>query len=265
MAETTTLEQPEDVEATPAEDVVGQPDQNVIKLTHEQLNAKLANNKRDLRRQLQEAQAKAKGFEQLKTKVDELLESGLIDGVEDLDEFRDSVSATLDQFKTEKERFEIEQANTAKQLKEAMQRAEIADGRYKTSMIDQAIQDEGAGRVDKPGDLRFVKMYLNQFAKADLDGKVWFEMEVEEDGKTLTRNLSTKEAMDVMEANPSEFGKLFKSTVNSGAGDETQVDGVFRTATGDIDFANMDFEKFNELMDKSPSTVAHAINGVPAR
>jgi len=60
-----------------------------------------------------------------------------------------------------------------------------------------------------------------------------------------------------MESQPTKYGRYFRSTVNGGAGGET-VDGVKRTPDGGVDFANMDFQKFQELAKKNPGLLNEA-------
>ena len=73
--------------------------------------------------------------------------------------------------------------------------------------------------------------------------------------------VSATDALRSMEANPSKYGRYFKSTVNGGGGSET-VDGVKRTADGNLDFANMDFQKFKELATKNPQALAEAADKI---
>lgn len=231
-------------------------------LTQEELNAKFADHKRGMQRELAEARKKAQAFEALQGQVSDLLESGLIDGVEDLDDFRDAAAQTLHSFQSEKEQYEANQKQMAKKLEQATQEAAQSRQRYEHALIQRAITDDAADMVvDGPGRegaIEFFQLKLGQIAQVK-DDVVQVEWEVtdEETGRTEKRFVPVKDVLKSMESNPTKYGRYFKSTVNGGDGGET-VDGVKRTDDGSIDFANMDFNKFKELKQKNPQLLNDA-------
>ena len=251
-------------ENTPAAPATPTPEPavDIDAIVNERVNAKLANHKRTLQQQLKDAQGKASAYDRLQGQVGELLESGLIDGVEDLDDFRHSVTETLDQYKSETERLADEDKKKSKLLDDAVKRAEEVTTRYNNAMINQGITDEAVDKAVSPGALNLIKQHLSQFAKTADDGTVTFDMPVKNDeGQVEVKSLTPKQAVENMEADVTNFGTLFKSTVSGGAGGEV-VDGVFRTQNGDIDFGNMSMEKYLELRDKNPDLVEKTLKNM---
>jgi len=238
---------------------------SVHTLTDAELNAKMASHKRGLQKELTEAKNKAKAFDSLQSQVQELLNSGLIDGVEDLEGFREAASSTLSQFKSEKEQLEAERAKMAKELEKATNEAKAHRTRFETAMIERTISDEAAALVvegaGREGAIEFFQLKLGKLAEVDEAGNVSVKWQVkdEESGRMVNKNISVKEALQAMEATPTKYGRSFRSTVNGGGGGET-VDGLGRTADGNIDFANMDFAKYRELKKKNPGLLNQASN-----
>lgn len=238
---------------------------SVHTLTDAELNAKMAAHKRGLQKELTEAKNKAKAFDSLQAQVQELLNSGLIDGVEDLEGFREAASTTLSQFKSEKEQLEAERAKMAKELEKATNAAKAHQTRFETAMIERTISDEAAALVvegaGREGAIEFFQLKLGKLAEVDETGNVTVKWQVkdEESGRMVNKNISVKEALQAMEAAPTKYGRYFRSTVNGGGGGET-VDGLGRTADGNIDFANMDFAKYRELKKKNPGLLNQAAN-----
>ena len=247
-----------------------QSDPNLITMTQEQLNAKLAGNKRTLQSQLTEAQRKANAFDALQGQVSELLESGIIDGVEDLDGFRDAAASTLQQFQTEKETLERQNAATEKKLTAAQKLAEETRQKYEQSLIQRQISDDAADLVvegqGREGAIEYFQLKLSQNAQVDEQGNVGVKWSVTdpETGNVEQKVVPVSEALKSMEAEPSKYGRYFKSTVNGGTGTEPSLDGVKRTADGGIDFSAQTgengFQQFMELRSKNPSALTEAAN-----
>ena len=232
-------------------------------IPQEQLNAYLAKNRRNMQAELESAKAKAAAFDKLQTQVSDLLQSGIIDGVEDLESFREATSQTISEFKTEREKFESEKIKLSKDLEKATKTAAESKSKYEQAMIQRSISDnaaelvvEGAGRE---GAIEFFQLKLSSLAEVQEDGSVLVRWDVkdEETGKVSQKMVQVKEALQAMESNPTKYGRYFRSTVNGGAGGET-VDGVRRTSDGGIDFGNLSFEKFAELNRKNPAALASA-------
>jgi hypothetical protein len=237
----------------------------VFTMTQSELNALNAKNRRNMQSQLSDAQKKAKAYEALQAQVSEAISNGLFEGVETLDDFAEAAQSTIMELQSEQERFAAEQNKTSKALAEAQQRADEAIGKFNSATIDQAIVDNcpiGDGpnaKAVSAGALNLVKMHLRQFAEVQPDSSVVFNMPVKgEDGSVEVKPLSAAEAIGQMEMNVRDYGTLFRSTVNAGTG--VEVDGVKRTQNGQIDIANMDYEKFIEMETKNPGAIAASFN-----
>ena len=245
--------------ATP--EAVETPSEPVITLTQSEYNAKLAGNKRKLQSDLAESKKKAAAYEALQQQVSEALQSGLFEGVETLDEFANAASSTISQLQSDAERYAAEQAKTTKALTAAQQAAEAATAKFNAAQIRQAVNNAApiGDKVVSAGALDLVHMSLSQYAQVKDDDSVVFVMDVkDEDGNTVKAELTAAEAVSQMESNVSQYGTLFKSTVNAGAGGEI-IDGVKRTPTGGIDLSNLSMEKFMELENKNPGAVAASL------
>lgn len=230
-----------------------------LSFTQAELNAKMAENKRSLHRELAEAKAKAAAFEALQGQVSELLGSGLIDGVEDLAGFREKAGQTLESFKTEKQRAEEAQRDLKKALEGQTKKATEATQRYEQATIARAIADVAGPKASSVGAVELIQLKLAQASKVLEDGSVVVSTPVkDEDGKTVIRELSVSDAVAAMEAEVSKYGPLFKATLNGGAGGNT-VDGVKRTIEGVIDFENLTYEKFVELQTKNPAAIEKSL------
>lgn len=230
----------------------------------DRINAAAAKNRRNMQRELAEARQKAQAFEALQGQVSELLESGIIDGVEDLSDFREAAANTLSQFRSEKEILERNQKAMERKLSQAQREAEESKARFERAMIERTIMDEASDLVvDGPGRegaVEYFQLKLGQLAEFNhATGEVGVKWKVtdEETGRTEDRIIPVKAALKDMEANPTKYGRYFRSTVNGGSGGET-VDGVQRTSDGGLDFANMDFNKFKELATKNPALLEQA-------
>jgi hypothetical protein len=244
--------------ATPTPAAPVAPVSDIDAIVNERVNAKLANHKRTLQTQLRDAQQKAAAYDQLQGQVGELLESGLIDGVEDLGEFRQAAAETLDKYKSETERLADEGKRSEKLLAETAKRAEEVTTRYDQAMIRQDVINEAVDKVVSPGALKLVQQHLAAYAQNTDKGVVFNYPVANEEGADEVKPLTAKQAVEAMEANVSDFGTLFKSTVSGGAGDEV-VNGVTRTPTGNIDFSNMSMDKYIELQSKNPGALAQTL------
>jgi hypothetical protein len=239
------------------------PQPGQITLTQSELDAKFAQHKRGLQRELAEAKQKAKAFESLQGQVSELLGSGIIDGVEDLEDFRNAASETIQSARTEAENASLKNQKMEKELKAARELAQTNQNRFESAMVERSISDSAAEMVvdghGREGALEYFQLKLGPKSKVQEDGSVLVEWKVmnEDTGRTEQKLVPIKQALQSMEAEPTKYGRYFRSTVNGGAGGET-VDGVRRTADGNLDFANMDFQKFQELAKKNPALLSEA-------
>lgn len=235
----------------------------VLRLTQAELNAKMAENRRNLQKELEAAKAKAQAFDNLQGQVSELLGSGLIDGVEDLSDFRTKAGQTIEAFKTERQKFEEHSKKTAKELEAAKKQAEQFANRYNQAQISRTISDEAGPKAISPGALELIQLKLAQSCAVGEDGSVTVTMNVKdpESGKVGPKQMTVKEAVGLMESDVTNYGTLFKSTVNSGTGNQV-VDGVKRTDNGNIDFENLDFEQFMQLQKKAPGAINKSLAGL---
>lgn len=235
----------------------------VVQMTQSELDAKFAQHKRGLQQQLAAANQKAQAFDALQNQVSELLGSGLIDGVEDLEDFRSRASETIESARSEAEREAAKNKKMEKELKAAQEMAATNQSRFESAMVERSISDSAADMVvdghGREGALEYFQLKLGPKAKVQPDGSVLVDWKVmdEDTGRMEQKLVPVKVALQSMEAEPTKYGRYFRSTVNGGAGGET-VDGIRRTADGNLDFANMDFQKFQELKAKNPGLLNEA-------
>lgn len=235
----------------------------VLKMTQAEFNAKMAENRRNLQKENEALKTKAQAFDNLHGQVSELLGSGLIDGVEDLTDFRTKASQTIETFKTERQKFEEQSKKTAKELETARKQAETFANRYNQAQISRTIADEAGPKAVSPGALNLIQLALSQSCTVGEDGSVTVTMNVkdEDSGKMVAKALTVKDAVARLEADVPNYGTLFKSTVNSGTGNQV-VDGVKKTDNGSIDFESLDFQQFLQLQKKAPGAIEKSLNGL---
>lgn len=235
----------------------------ILKMTQAELNAKMAENRRNLQKELDAAKSKAQAFDNLQGQVSELLGSGLIDGVEDLTDFRTKASQTIESFKTERQKFDEYTKRTNKELETAKKQAEQFASRYNQAQISRTISDEAGPKAVSPGALELIQLKLAQSCAVGEDGSVTVTMNVKDpdSGKVGPKQMTVKEAVTLLEADVTNYGTLFKSTVNTGTGNQV-FDGVKKTDSGEIDFEKLDFEQFLQLQKKAPGAINKSLAGL---
>jgi hypothetical protein len=228
--------------------------------TREEMNANIAKNRRQMQKELKEAQQQATAYQRLQGQVSELLGSGLIDGVEDLSEFRTQAQQTIEQFRTEAEKRETEQKTLEKSLEETAKQADQYKQRYEAAQVNRSIADEAGAKALDEGALELIQMKLSPLSEVQEDGSVLVNWDItdEETGKIVRRRIPVKDAVERMEAHPTKYRGLFRATVNGGTGGE-QVDGVRRTSEGEIDLANMSYQQHLEMRKKNPGLIEKAL------
>jgi hypothetical protein len=203
-----------------------------------------------LQAELAKAQADLAKLAPLKDQVESLLSSGQF-GETDLQNFQEAAAATLDQLRTDAERLSLTNKDQAKKLEAATAEATQYRTRYETTLTDNAISAEAGPRAVSSATAKLIATILRPNAKVDLaTGQVTFAVT---DAEGKTSQVTAKQAVEALEADVTNYGSLFKSGVSGGAG--TLVDGVTKTQTGAIDFTNLTFEKYSELMAKDPNAV----------
>lgn len=229
-----------------------------VTFTQDQLNAKLAEHKRNLQRQLEATAGKAQAFDKLQAQVSELIQKGGFEGVEDLGGFAERFEATLNETRSKEEQAKSEAQKLKAALESAQKEANEVKSRWQKATIDRAIGDEAGPRAVSAGAAELVRMKLAADAIVKDDGTVVIKQTLKnEEGKTYTKEVPVKEAVGQLEADVANYGSLFKATVNSGAGGA--VDGIRRTPEGAVDFSTMTFEKFMELSKKAPDVLAKSL------
>lgn len=234
-----------------------------LTLTQSELDTLMAKNRRGVQAKLAEAEKKAKAYDALQSKVSGFLE-GEGEGYQDLDHFREATDTILRETQSEVETLRQQSDDMTKKLNAERERANLADSRFANAMIQRQIADdaadlvvEGAGRE---GAVEYFQLKLGSVAEFNAEtgevGVKWKVMD-EETGRTEEKIVPVKQALKDMEANPSKYGRYFRSTVNGGAGGET-VDGVQRHPDGGLDFGRIDFNKFKELAKKNPQALREA-------
>lgn len=238
--------------------------QQTITYTQAELDAAMAKNRRGVQAKLAEAEKKAKAYDALQSKVSGFLEGEGGEGYQDLDHFREATDTILRETQSEVETLRQQSDDMTKKLNAERERANLADSRFANAMIQRQIADdaadlvvEGAGRE---GAVEYFQLKLGSVAEFNAEtgevGVKWKVMD-EETGRTEEKIVTVKQALKDMEANPSKYGRYFRSTVNGGAGGET-VDGVQRHPDGGLDFGRIDFNKFKELAKKNPQALREA-------
>jgi len=221
--------------------------------------------RKGLQQRLADAEAKAASAGELRNQTQQFMEqlSGTMEFEEgsDLGDVALQLSGTLDSMKTEKEKLDAANTKQAEQLAEALKAADGYKSQYENTLINNATMNELAGKVvpGKAGEL--VAQELSKVAKVGEDGAVGFEIDVtDENGHTAKQVVSAEQAVKSLEANVSDWGFAFKSTVNSGTGGDV-VDGIQRTGEGGIDWDAMTKNpaKFFELMEKNPGLIEDSI------
>lgn len=226
-------------------------DPPMITMTQEEYNARLAHHKRKLAK---EAEDNKKAVNTLKSQMDELLKGRSID------EIREEIEETQTALKSAEERHAEEQERANNRLGEAEKARDEAISRYETATVDRAIIDEASGKATSPAAANLIRKELADRATVAEDGTVTVKMMVEKDGVKAPAQVSVAEAVSMLEADVSNWGPAFKSTVNGGAGGEV-VDGVRRTASGNPDFESMTMEQFIEIQNKNPGFFDQAFSG----
>jgi hypothetical protein len=229
-------------------------------LTNDEANALIAKERRKMKGELTTAKQQAEAYQRLQGQVAEVLNSGLIDGVEDLSEFREAATQTIEQYRSDAEKREIEQNKLTKDLEAATNRAADFQARYEQAQVNRSIADEAGTKALDEGALELIQMKLAPLSEVQEDGSVLVSWGIkdEDTGKVVTRRVPVKEAVELMEAHPTKYRGLFKATQNGGTGGE-QIDGVRRTSEGEVDLANMSFEKYLEVQRKNPGLIATAL------
>lgn len=237
-----------------------------ITYTQAELDAAMAKNRRGVQAKLAEAEKKAKAYDALQSKVSGFLNEGGEggEGYQDLDHFREATDTILRDTQSEVETLRQQSDDMMKKLNAANERADTASAQYANAMIQRQIADDAADLVveghGREGAVEYFQLKLGNVAEFNAEtGAVGVRWKVTdaETGRTEEKVVPIKQALKDMEANPSKYGRYFRSTVNGGAGGET-VDGVQRSPDGGLDFGRMDFQKFKELANKNPQLMKEA-------
>ena len=122
---------------------------NVLTFTQEQLDAKMASHKRMLQRDLAAARTQAAAANDLKTKVQELLDLGIVPEGSTVDD----LGQALDGLLTDKERFERETATKTAELEAASQQATefktLFQDQTRVNSLEQAMNEDGGKMVNE--------------------------------------------------------------------------------------------------------------------
>ena len=238
-----------------------------VLVTQDQLNAAKAQGKRSDRAKLAELQKQAAAFQQLRGEVSDLLESGLIEGVEDLSDFREKASSVINETKSEAEKSAALLKKQSKELSAAQAKAEQATLKFQQATIDRAIKDAAPpkSKTVSQGATNLIARLLADSASLDENDNVVVSMLVkDEDGTPEMKALTPEQAVAQLEQDVTNYGTLFVSTVNGGAGGEV-IDGVKRNPEGAIDLGSLattdaGFEKFMEIAAKNPEALLRTID-----
>ena len=177
--------------------------------------------------------------------------------------FREAASQTIASARSEAEQAAARNKKIEADLKKANEVAEANRIKYESAMVERAISDSASELVvdghGREGALEYFQLKLSPHAKVQEDGSVLVDWKVlnEDTGRLEMKAVPVSEALRSMEAEPTKYGRYFRSTVNGGSGGET-IDGIRRTPDGGLDFANMDFNKFQELRSKNPDLLNEA-------
>lgn len=209
--------------------------------TQAQLNAMLADNKRNLQRDLA---AQREAHQTLRQQMEELLNGRPID------EFRSELETTAAKLRTAEEKALIEQNRYQRELKDAKEAAAANARKYEDAVIGRALTDaalsEGkAISVDAAG---LLARELRSSAKVDENGNVFVEMEVEEEGIKTVKKLTPRQAVDVLETRQG-WKPLFKSHVVGGTGGDGNG---LAQKNGRPDVKQMTVEQYRKFRKENP-------------
>lgn len=235
----------------------GKVDKGDLPQSHSQLNAILSKHRKNLQKELnetkQQASEREKAFLDLKSQVEKFTEG------QPVDEFMKGVEETLSLLDSEADKKDREAKKTAKSLAEAQERANSFESRYNKAMFWQAVREAAGAKAVSDAAVRLIGRELEDKYTVTDDGQVVFRMKLaDEDGEFEERDVEAREAVEALEKDVSNFGTLFKSTVNSGLGSET--DGMTRTKEGKVDVMGMDYGEFRKLKRENPELYKDLIN-----
>jgi hypothetical protein len=256
MADEATPQVP--VDETPAPEVQT-PEAPSAPTNQAALNAAAAKNRRGLQKELAEAKKKAQQFDKLQQSI-----QANFDGEGSAEEKLEAMADAIFEAKTKEEQSSERLGKLEGLLNKQTELAKANQDKYNSAMVERAILDASADLVvqdnGREGAVEYFQLKLSQLAEVQENGDVLVKWNVtDENGTTEAKMVPVKQALESMEADPSKYGRYFRSTVNGGAGGET-VDGIGRTPDGNLDFANMDFAKFQELSQKNPGALLDAAN-----
>jgi hypothetical protein len=212
------------------------PSQFISKTDHQnELNRLLAEDRRKNQRE-------AEKLRDTHAAMKEQLE-GLLQG-KSIDELREQIEQTQSKLRSAEDQAKIEAGRYQKKLKDAEDRALSNEQRLRNHLVQRTLLDAALmdDKASTPASADLIVQILEKSSTIDLDsGEVSVELMVEEEGIRTKKKMSPKQAVEWLEAQPSKYGPLFKSTVSGGAGGST--DGLKRKGGG-LDVSSMTMEQY---------------------
>ncbi len=219
-----------------------------------------AEHKRGLQSQIADLTLRAEQSDILRNQVDELMTT-LPEGVA-IGDVADSVKLTLDSMKSEREKLEAANKTAAEKLQMATDLATSNRQLFDNAKQDHEFAIHAGPKAVSAEAANLISMVLRPLSTTHDDGSVTVKMDVADENGHVEKgkDISVQEAVSLMEANVTAYGTLFTATQNGGGG--SQVNGVRRTDSGEVDLAAMtkDPQKFFDLHKNDPGSLEKAAN-----
>lgn len=213
-----------------------------------EVNALIAGVKRSLKAEVDQ---KTQAFEQLRSQVEQMLQGRPIE------EIREEMETTASKLRTVEENAQRESLQYQNKLKAAQETSAAFEKKYRDSTINRSFLDASLPKALNAASADLIGKLLHDFSpQLDENGVVTVEMEIEEDGVRHKKRISPEAAVDLLEAQPSKYGPLFKSFVSSGTGTNS-LDGIKKTKTGKLDVSSMSMEEYAAARNKNPDFLRH--------
>lgn len=212
--------------------------------TQAQLNALMADNKRNLQRELAQQR---EAHETLRQQMEEILNG------RPLDEFRNELEETAKKLRSAEEAAKIEQSKLQRLLTDAQTEAKTNAQKYQDAVISRALKDAALaeGKAISTDAAGLLARELRPLSKVDEHGNVFVSMEVEEEGVKTTKDLTPQDAIAVLETR-SGWKPLFKSHVVGGTGADG---GGLANKNGRVDVSKMTMAEYQKFRKDNPNYI----------
>lgn len=213
--------------------------------TQEDLNKALAADKRAHQAQYQKLEAQLQSTLETAKLTDEQ-RANLETSLEDV---RQQLRTKEEQARADKKR--LEDTYSAK-IKDAEQRATVAEQRWQDSTIDRAIRDAAAAGDAFSVD-QVVELLRSKTKLVEDKPMVDFVSIDPETGEAKTVQMSPREAIKAMKEDAKRFGNLFRSGVVGGIGGTGSAGSL--PNGGKVDVKNLSMDQYMKLRKENPAAL----------